>query len=88
VRTRVVAARDRQLARFHGQRIFSNAQMTPRYVARFCKLSTECTHLLEKAMMRIGLTARAHDRILKVSRTIANLAGSESIEPPHISEAI
>jgi magnesium chelatase family protein len=88
IRELVSAARERQLARFHAQRIFSNAQMSSRHVARYCELSTDCMRLLEQAMVRMGLSARAHDRILKVSRTIADLAGAETIEPAHISEAI
>jgi magnesium chelatase family protein len=62
--------------------------MTPRQIRTFCALDTECENLLEKAMQRQGLSARAHDRILKVSRTIADLDASENIQTTHISEAI
>lgn len=89
IRQRVVAARERQLARFRADTgIFANAQMSARQVASICELSTDCGRLLETAMERMGLSARAHDRILKVARTIADLAGSSQIETAHISEAI
>lgn len=87
VRERVIAARAIQLDRFEGK-AFSNSAMTPKQIRTFCSLDDASEQLLEKAMQRQGLSARAHDRILKVSRTIADLAGSESIEPSHISEAI
>ncbi|HVA63791.1 MAG TPA: hypothetical protein VNF74_08710, partial [Terriglobales bacterium] len=88
IRQRVVAARERQLQRFHQERIFCNAQMSTRQVARHCELTSAGEHLLERAMLRLALSARAHDRILKVARTIADLAGSTSIEPAHAAEAI
>ena len=62
--------------------------MSSKQIRKFCELDAQSEELLEKAMLRQGLSARAHDRILKVSRTIADLAGSENIEPGHISEAI
>ena len=87
---RVMIARERQLNRFAiGQeRIYSNAQMGSREIRKYCELGTDAEHLLERAMVKQGLSARAHDRILKVSRTIADLADSEEIEPGHIAEAI
>jgi magnesium chelatase family protein len=88
IRARVVKARERQLQRFNGERIFSNAAMTPRMIRSHCKINSECERLLEKAMQRIGLSARAYDRILKVSRTIADLEGCETIGPTHVSEAV
>lgn len=87
VRERVIAARKIQLNRFDGKS-FSNSAMSPKQIREFCSLSAECEDLLEKAMQRQGLSARAHDRILKVSRTIADLEGSDQIMPTHISEAI
>lgn len=87
VRMRVIEAREIQLGRFDGK-LFSNSAMTPKQIRTFCALDTESENLLEKAMHRQGLSARAHDRILKVSRTIADLGGSENIESTHISEAI
>jgi len=88
IRERVVQARERQLARFQGEKIYSNAQMSSRQIRKYCNISVDCERLLESAMTRLGLSARAHDRILKVSRTIADLEGSESIGTPHVSEAI
>lgn len=67
---------------------YCNAQMTPRQIRTFCELSADCERLLERAMMQQGLTARAHDRILKVARTIADLDGEQGIQPKHIAEAI
>ena len=90
IRNRVIQARDVQLERFHtgGERIYANAQMGSREIRKYCELGTDSEHLLERAMVKQGLSARAHDRILKVARTIADLAGSEVIEPGHIAEAI
>jgi magnesium chelatase family protein len=62
--------------------------MSPRMLRKYCNISAECERLLESAMTRLGLSARAHDRILKVSRTIADLEGAEEISSTHISEAI
>ncbi len=88
IRERVIRARDRQLERFQGEKIYSNAQMSPRQIRKYCNISADCERLLESAMTRLGLSARAHDRILKVSRTIADLEPAESINAGHISEAI
>ena len=87
IRDRVMRARETQLARFAGDG-FSNSSMTPKQIRAFCALDDQSEELLEKAMLRQGLSARAHDRILKVSRTIADLEGSENIQSNHISEAI
>jgi len=87
IRERVMAARERQVARFAGEG-FSNSAMSARQIREFCVLDDQSEQLLEKAMLRQGLSARAHDRILKVSRTIADLDGSDNIQPNHISEAI
>jgi magnesium chelatase family protein len=91
IRQRVVRAREIQLKRFnsaHRARIYSNAQMAPRHIRQFCELSADCERLLERAMTQQGLTARAHDRILKVARTIADLEATEQIGPKHVAEAI
>jgi len=69
-------------------RLYCNAQMHPRHIRSFCELSSDCERLLERAMTQHGMTARAHDRILKVARTIADLEGAAAIEPKHIAEAI
>ena len=90
IRARVIRARDTQLVRFgsEGERIYANAQMGSREIRKYCELGTDSEHLLERAMAKQGLSARAHDRILKVARTVADLTGAESIEPGHIAEAI
>jgi magnesium chelatase family protein len=88
IRERVMKARERQLARFNGDGVYSNSAMSPKQIRTHCALDAESEALLEKAMHRQGLSARAHDRILKVSRTIADLDGSDTIQPNHISEAI
>ena len=91
IRMRVLRAREIQLHRFvtsTRHRIYSNAQMTLRHIRTFCELSADCERLLERAMNQLGLTARAHDRILKVARTVADLEGAPAIEPKHIAEAI
>jgi magnesium chelatase family protein len=90
IRERVLSARERQLTRFRqaGEKFFANAQMGSRQIRAHCELSPDCERLLERAMTQQGLSARAHDRILKVSRTIADLEGAEQIEAKHIAEAI
>ena len=88
IRLRVMNARERQRERFEGDGIFSNAAMTPRLIRRYCRIDAESETMLERAMMRLGLSARAYDRILKVSRTIADLEGSSEIMSAHVSEAV
>ena len=90
IRERVVRTRERQLERFKGQTdaLFCNAQMSSRHIRAYCGLSDDCERLLERAMTQQGLSARAHDRILKVARTIADMVQEEQIQPKHIAEAI
>lgn len=89
IRERVVRARKVQEKRFEGLKsIYKNADMSSKELRRFCKLSDQSEELLKMAMTRLGLSARAFDRIIKVSRTIADLEGTENIQPTHISEAI
>ena len=90
IRERVMRARSIQLARFAaaGERIFSNAQMGSKQIRSYCELTADCERLLERAMSQQGLSARAHDRILKLSRTVADLEGCAAIESKHIAEAI
>ncbi len=88
IKNRVQTARDIQLARFKKCGIFSNSQMSHKHIKEFCLISDECKELLKMAMNELGFSARAHDKILKVSRTIADLNRSENILPEHISEAI
>jgi magnesium chelatase family protein len=88
IRVRVAAARERQLERFRDDGIFANAQMSPRQIRLHCKIDAECERMLESAMARLGLSARAYDRILKVSRTAADLDSSEEINATHVAEAV
>ena len=89
IRSRVVAARQLQIARFKSKpRITCNARMGPKELKAFCDLDETTKELLRLAMTDLNLSARAYDRILKVARTIADLAGTESIAAEHISEAI
>jgi len=89
IQARVQRARGRQDQRFKDvKNIFCNAHMTTRQIRNICQLSTESQALLEMAMNRLGLSARAYNRILKVSRTIADLADADDIRPEHVSEAI
>jgi magnesium chelatase family protein len=85
-----MAAREHQRTRFKtaGEKIYANAQMTTRQIRVHCELSPDAERLLERAMQQQGLTARAHDRILKVARTIADLEGAEKLAVPHLAEAI
>jgi magnesium chelatase family protein len=92
IRERVNRARSTQIERFKSlkrrRRIFANAHMESRDIRRFCEVSPECDRLLRNAIEAFGYSARAYDRILKVARTIADLAAIEAIEPQHVSEAI
>ncbi|MBA3514901.1 MAG: ATP-binding protein, partial [Pyrinomonadaceae bacterium] len=88
IRDRVIYARERQRQRLGGEKIFSNAAMTPRMIRRHCRIDSESEQMLERAMTRLGLSARAYDRILKVSRTIADLEGFEEIRSVHVAEAV
>ncbi len=89
IRERVVQARARQTTRFHGYpHVHCNAMMPSNLVKEICRVGDDGRALLKNAMERLGLSARAYDRILKVSRTIADLAGSEKIKTEHLAEAI
>jgi magnesium chelatase family protein len=88
IRKRVITARERQRERLSLDGIFSNAAMTPRLIHKFCRIDSESEAMLERAMTRLGLSARAYDRILKVSRTIADLEGAAEIQSSHVSEAV
>jgi magnesium chelatase family protein len=88
VRERVVAARDIQIARFSETEIHSNALMSTKQLRQVCRISEASKSLLDRAMEKLNLSARAYDRILKVSRTIADLEASEDIQPQHVAEAI
>lgn len=89
VRGRVVQARDVQMTRFARRHdLFKNADMNSRDIGTWCVVDSAGTEILKSAMQRLGLSARAYDRILKVSRTIADLAHSPTIEATHLAEAI
>ena len=87
---RVVRARAVQLQRFSSvrEKVYCNAQMPTQLIRKFCELSADCERLLERAMTQQRLSARAHDRILRVSRTVADLEGADHLEAKHIAEAI
>lgn len=89
VRERVMKARTVQEERFiEWKDVYCNAQMSSKLIRKFCILDDAGNALLKNAMERLGLSARAYDRILKVSRTIADLDGSDAIRPDHLAEAI
>lgn len=89
LRARVLQARERQARRFaRSSRVFANAHMTPKLIKEHCPLTEETRRLLETAMERLGLSARAYSRILKIARTIADLEGEERLSPAHVAEAI
>ena len=88
MREQVVVARRSQAARFRGVATRHNADMTHRQTRQFCRLDDECRNLLRASMTELGLSARAHDKILRVARTIADLDSSEAIQPMHLNEAI
>jgi magnesium chelatase family protein len=88
IRNRVMAAREIQRARFEEAGIYSNAQMNTKLLNLYCTPDRAGEALLKNAMEKLGLSARAYDRILKVARTIADLEGVENIQPDHLGEAI
>lgn len=88
IRERVNRARRIQLERYKGEKIFANAQMQNRHIKKYGQIGNDSQRLLEMAMDQLGLSARAYNRILKVARTIADLADESSIQSAHISEAI
>lgn len=88
IRSRVVQARNLQLKRFEGSSVVANAQMSPGQINQFCQLNSVSKNLLKQAICQLGLSARAYHRILKLSRTIADLGLCKHIKEEHISEAI
>ena len=88
IRKRVVKARKIQLKRFKGRKIYCNSHMGTKDVKRHCPVEQEGQMLLEMAVTKLGFSARAYTRVLKVARTIADLCGARDILPAHISEAI
>jgi len=88
IKKRIDSARNIQLERFGGMKIYCNAQMTNRHIKKYCQIDDTSQKLLELAIDKFGLSARAYTRILKVARTIADLEAQENIHPSHLSEAI
>lgn len=88
IRQRVMAARELQQKRFARSDTTQNGSMTAAEIQQYCQLDASSRKFLEQAFQKLGLSARAHNRILKVARTIADLANSERIQLPHLAEAI
>lgn len=88
IKKRVDSARKIQQERYKDCKIYSNSQLTPKLIEKYCKLDVEGKAILKSAFERLGLSARAYGRILKVARTVADLSGSINIEKNHIAEAI
>ena len=85
----MIRAHDRQTARFgEGGEVRYNAQMSSRQVREYCVLDTSCQRMLRHSVEEMGLSARAHDKILRVARTIADVAGDDTINDMHLAEAI
>lgn len=88
IRARVVAARKIQTKRYENLGIFTNSELTPALVKKFCTIDDASKEMLKSAITKFGLSGRAYDRILKLARTIADLAGSERIQPAHIAQCL
>ena len=88
IRARIQNARKVQVERFRKDSIYSNSKMRSKHIRKYCGLNSDAQNIIEAAMHKLGLSARAYTRILKVSRTIADLDGLDHINAEHISEAI
>ena len=88
IQKRVKAAREQQRERFEGTSLTCNADMGPTEIHEYCLLDDTCQSLMRSAMQQMQLSARAYHRILKLARTIADLAGDEAIDAPHLAEAL
>ena len=88
IREQIVAARGIQAGRFKGFKVNCNGRMSTRHLKRFCRLEAEGESILELAMQELALSARAHHKIIRVARTIADLDGAEQITASHLSEAV
>ena len=88
IRELVEAARKAQLERFNGLKLLYNSQMSSKQIREFCPLNSDCMNLLKTSVNELGLSARAHDKVLRLARTIADLESADQIEFHHLSEAI
>lgn len=88
IKERVNKTRQIQMQRYQEERIYSNSQLTPKLIEKYCKLDDKGKLILQNAFEKLGLSARAYGRILKVARTIADLDGSENVQEKHVAEAI
>ena len=88
IQKRVKAAREQQRERFEGTSLTCNADMGPTEIHEYCLLDDTCQSLMRSAMQQMQLSARAYHRILKLARTIADLAGDEALDAPHLAEAL
>jgi magnesium chelatase family protein len=88
IREKVFRARGIQSERFKGRKIYCNSQMTTKDIQKFCVLDDESEGMLQLAMKDMGLSARAHDKVLRIARTIADLDGKSNIQLEHVSEAL
>jgi magnesium chelatase family protein len=88
VRERVIKARKIQEARFSGTKVYSNSMMGQKHIKKYCVLDKESRDILLRAVEKLSLSARAYDKVLKVSRTIADLEGCENIAVSHVAEAV
>ena len=88
IRERVVKARNIQLERYKGLGIYTNSELTPKLIKKFCILDETSSNILKEAVRKFSLSARAYDRLLKLARTIADLDSSENIQAKHIAQAI
>ncbi len=88
IKQRVNKARKIQLERYKNDNIYSNSELTPDLIKKYCKLDEKAKNILKDAFNKLGLSARAHDKVIKLARTIADLEGSQDISYLHIAEAI
>jgi Magnesium chelatase, subunit ChlI C-terminal len=88
IRNRVITARNVQLRRFYDDHVYTNAQMGPRHIRKYCVLTPDCEKIMENAVTKLGFSARGYDRILRVARTIADIEGVDGLEPRHLAEAV
>ena len=88
LKKQVLAAREIQMQRFGDGKIMTNARMSHKQIEKHCKIDSHCQQMLKHAMTELGLSARAHDKVCKLARTIADMAGAENIASEHLAEAI